>query len=187
MILKKGDKFPNFTFETESRQGLSTDEAVKEADKTVFWVLRYIGCTTCRYDVHQIMLSYGKFTEKGAQVYVVMQSRPETVRRDLEGYDMPFHIICDYKQEIYSALQIKATETREERQPKTQEGKAKLAEKMAKVKASGFVHGDYEGNEQQLPAMFIVDKEGKVLYSHYAQDSIDMPTVDETLSIIDSL
>ncbi len=187
MILVKGDKFPNFTFETESAQGLTTDGVVKDAEKTVFWVLRYIGCTTCRWDVHQIMLNYDKFKALGAQVYVVMQSDPAIVRRDLEGYDMPYHIICDYKQEIYSTLQIRATETREERQPTTEEGKAKQAEKMAKVKASGFVHGDYEGNEQQLPAMFIVDKEGTVEFAHYAENAIDMPTVDETLEILKSL
>lgn len=187
MILTKGDKFPDFTFETESAQGLSTDAVVKDADKTVFWVLRYIGCTTCRWDVHQIMLNYQKFVEKGAQVYVVMQSDPAKVRRDLEGFDMPYHIICDYKQEIYKTLDIRATRTREERQPKTDEDKAKWDEKIAKVKASGFVHGDYEGNEQQLPAMFIVDRDAKVLYAHYAENSIDMPTVDETLAIIDTL
>lgn len=187
MILVKGDKFPEFTFETESEQGFTTDTVVKKADKTVFWVLRYIGCTTCRWDVHQIMLNYDKFTEKGAQVYVVMQSDPEKVRRDLEGYNMPFSIICDQKQEIYSTLQIRATETKEERDPVTEEDKAKLADKMAKVKASGFVHGDYEGNEQQLPAMFITDKDATVLYAHYAQNKIDMPTVDEVLSLIDTL
>lgn len=187
MILSKGDKFPNFVFETESAQGLSTDNVVKDAEKTVFWVLRYIGCTTCRWDVHQIMLNYQKFVDRGAQVYVVMQSDPAKVRRDLEGYDMPYHIICDYNQEIYKTLDIHATRTREERQPTSDEDKAKLAAKMEKVKSSGFVHGDYEGNEQQLPAMFIVDKDARVLYSHYAKNSIDMPTVDETLAIIDTL
>ena len=186
-VLKKGDKFPNFTVETESQKGLTTDEMVKHAKKTVFWVLRYIGFTTCRWDVHQIMLNYTKFVDRDTQVYVVMQSDPAKVRRDLEGYDMPYHIICDYNQEIYNSLDIKRTATKEERQPTDEADKAKLAAKMEKVKASGFVHGDYEGNEQQLPAMFITDDRGNVLYAHYAKNSIDMPTVDETLAIIDSL
>ena len=82
---------------------------------------------------------------------------------------MPYHIICDYNQEIYNSLDIKRTATKEERQPTDEADKAKLAAKMEKVKASGFVHGDYEGNEQQLPAMFITDDRGNVLYAHYAK------------------
>lgn len=73
--LQVGDKMPSFTFQTESQSGLTT-ESVLRGGRTVFWVLRYIGCTTCRYDVHQIAARYGDFQKRGAQVYVVMQSDP---------------------------------------------------------------------------------------------------------------
>ncbi|MBQ7081980.1 MAG: hypothetical protein IJM93_00350, partial [Oscillospiraceae bacterium] len=76
---------------------------------------------------------------------------------------------------------------REERQPKTPEDIAKWQAKIEKVRASGFVHGKYEGNEQQLPAMFVVDPDGTVIYAHYAENSIDMPSVDEMLEILDGL
>ena len=181
-----GDKMPNFTFQTESETGVTT-EKVLQGGRTVFWVLRYIGCTTCRWDVHQISLNYDKFKEKGAQVYVVMQSDPAVVREDLKDSPLPFHIICDQDQEIYKTLEIRATETREERQPKTPEDIAKWEAKIAKVRASGFVHGKYEGNEQQLPAMFVVEPDGTVIYAHYAENSIDMPSVDEMLEILDGL
>ncbi|MBQ1237961.1 MAG: AhpC/TSA family protein [Oscillospiraceae bacterium] len=181
-----GDKMPNFTFQTESETGVTTEKVLQDG-RTVFWVLRYIGCTTCRWDVHQISLNYDKFKEKGVQVYVVMQSDPAVVREDLKDSPIPFHIICDQDQEIYKTLEIRATETREERQPKTPEDIAKWQAKIEKVRASGFVHGKYEGNEQQLPAMFVVDPDGTVIYAHYAENSIDMPSVDEMLEILDGL
>ncbi|MDD3193454.1 MAG: peroxiredoxin-like family protein [Oscillospiraceae bacterium] len=184
--LHVGDKMPSFTFQTEAQSGLTT-AAVLSGGRTVFWVLRYIGCTTCRYDVHQIAAHYGEFQQRNAQVYVVMQSDPAVVREDLKGSPLPYHIICDQDQAIYKALEIPATETKEERMPTSPEDIAKLEAKKQKVKESGFVHGRYEGNEQQLPAMFVVDPDGTVVYAHYAKNSIDMPTVEEMLQLLDGL
>ena len=46
------------------------------------------------------------------------------------------------------------------------------------------MHGDYEGNEQQLPALFILDEAGTALYANYAQDPMDMPSLDEVLEML---
>ena len=59
-----------------------------------------------------------------------------------------------------------------------------VSAKGEKAAACGFSHGDYEGNEQQLPAMFIVDEDGTVLYAHYARSIMDMPSVDEVLAML---
>ena len=44
--------------------------------------------------------------------------------------------------------------------------------------------GDYEGNELQLPAMFIVNEDGVVEYANYARNIVDLPTVDEVLAML---
>lgn len=186
MKLNVGDKMPSFTFNTESDTGVTT-ESVLTGGRTVFWVLRYIGCTMCRFDVHQISQRYDEFKAKGAQVYVVMQSDPEVVRSDLKDSPAPFHIICDASQEIYKALEIHPAESKEARMPTDPKQLEKLAAKRDAVKASGFTHGKYEGDENQLPAMFIVEPDGTVSYAHYAENMIDMPTIDEVLAILDGL
>lgn len=38
--------------------------------------------------------------------------------------------------------------------------------------------------EERLPAFFIIDKDAKVLYVHYVADMIDMPAVEEAVSLI---
>ena len=184
--LHVGDKMPFFTFQTESQSGLTTESVLRNG-RTVFWVLRYIGCTTCRYDIHQIATYYEEFQKRGVQVYVVMQSDPAVVLEDLKDSPLPYHIICDQSQMIYQTLEIPATATKEERMPTLPEDIAKLEAKKQKIKEAGFVHGKYEGNEQQLPAMFVVDPDGSVVYAHYAKNSIDMPTVEEMLRILDGL
>jgi peroxiredoxin len=179
-----GDQFPDFQIHTAHDVDEHTAEVVKRAKKTVFWVLRYIGCTTCRYDVHLIKERYQEFRDLGVQVLVVLQSRPEIVRADLAGDEVPYEIICDPDQEIYKRFSIDPAPSKEARQPTEPADVEKWQAKIEKVKASGFVHGKYEGNEQQLPAMFIVGADAVVLYAHYAKNSIDMPTVDELLKIL---
>ena len=139
-----------------------------------------------KYEIAGIR-NYDEFLKRGTQVYVVMQSDPAVVREDLKDSPLPYHIICDQDQVIYRTLEIPATATKEERMPTSPEDIAKLEAKRQKVKEAGFVHGKYEGNEQQLPAMFVVDPDGSVVYAHYAKNSIDMPTVEEMLQILDEL
>ncbi|MCQ2554065.1 MAG: redoxin domain-containing protein [Clostridia bacterium] len=181
--LTVGDMMPNFIFNTGWKTGQSVSDEVKKADKTVFWVLRYIGCTNCRLDIEFIKQDYDRFREKNAQVYVVMQSDQDHIKNDLkEESALPFEIICDNKLEIYKELVIEAASSMKELIP--DDIRPMLQAKADIKKKYGIVHGDYEGIEEQLPAMFITDSTGKIVYSHYAQNLADMPTVEEVLELL---
>ena len=129
--LVKGDKFPNFTVNTAFENGL-TIEKIVDGKPTMFMVLRYIGCTVCRYDVHMLTERYNEFAEKGVNVVVVMQSKPEIVQRDLAGGTLPFHLICDSKQELYTTLELNSMKDKSEAAP-TEEAQARLAAKRAGI------------------------------------------------------
>ena len=175
------DKMPNLVFNTAYQNNVNLHDVLK--GKTVFWVLRYIGCTVCRYDVHLIQQSYEAFQKKGAQVFVVMQSDQAHVQNDLKDIQLPFDIICDDQMKIYEALSIEAAASLQELGG-GEANLARLKEKGAKAKECGFVHGDYEGNEQQLPAMFIVEEDATISYAHYAKNIVDMPTIPEVLEML---
>lgn len=179
--VKAKEQFPVFEFSTAYEDDLSSKDVLK--GKTVFWFLRYIGCTVCRYDVHLLQQRYDEFLRKDVQVFVVMQSDRQHVRNDLESSDteLPFPIICDPKQKIYELLEIAPAESMD---ALTRNVKDELKEKGGKARELGFVHGDYEGNEQQLPALFIVNEDGMVEYAHYAENIMDMPSIDDVLSMI---
>lgn len=180
--LVKGDKFPQFTFDTVYEKDM-TIEKVVDGKQTFFWFLRYIGCTICRWDVHMLTQRYQEFVDKDVNVVVVMQSTPEIVQRDLDGQTLPFHLICDSKEELYKTLELNSVATKEEMAP-TQEAQERLAVKRAGVQEAGFVHGDYEGNEMQLPAFFHVMPDLTVAEAHYGQHIADIPTIDEMLAKI---
>lgn len=179
MKLTEGMRFPDFTVNTSREDNV--DLYTRITGRTIFWVIRYVGCTVCRYDVHLLAEKYEAIKEKGYDLFVVMQSDTEHVRRELKDADIPFEIICDNDFQIYNALEISPAATPEElRGPEPE----KLKEKGTKARAMGFIHGDYEGNELQLPALFIIDADGTVLKAHYGTNIVDMPTVDELIEML---
>ena len=180
--LKAGDKFPNFTYKTTWEDGKTTDELFAKADKTVYWVLRYLGCTVCRLDVEMVKERYAEFQAKGAQVAFMMQSdRAHGLANFGEDSSaLPFDLILDNKLDIYQSLKIEAAKSKGDLV--NEAGRPKIVEKSKKCKEYGFSHGDYEGDELQLPAMFIVGKDGTVLDALYPTSLMDMPTIDEVLA-----
>ena len=54
-----------------------------------------------------------------------------------------------------------------------------VLQKIGAARAAGLTHGAYEGNELQLPAVFLLDSGRKVLCAHYGATPADVPTVDE--------
>ncbi|MDR1731140.1 MAG: redoxin domain-containing protein [Synergistaceae bacterium] len=187
--LNPGDRFPDFTFQTAKGETLKVSEVLRRKQKTVFWVLRYIGCTTCRYDIQVISEKYPEFLSRNAQVLVVLQSPRETVLEEMakaeaagHGFAPGLDIICDPDFAIYSRFSIEAAPDKERLLPSSPDEVAKLNAKREKVKAAGIVHGKYEGEELQLPALFIVGQDGVVVEARYAKNLIDMPTPDELLA-----
>ncbi len=179
-----GEKMPEFVFNTGYRTGVKLYDGT--ADKTVLWVVRYIGCPPCRYDAHVLGQRIDEFKAKNANVFVLMQSDQAHIQEDLERTgepDLAVEIIADPDMVIYKTLDIKPAESMEALVGGP-EGMAKMQEKGALVTAAGYTHGDYEGDEQQLPAVFIIDKEGIVTYAHYAEYMMDMPTVDEVIAML---
>lgn len=175
-----GDKFPNLTVNTAFKTGTTLHDLCT-GKKTVIWVLRYIGCTVCHYDVQIAANRYSELTEKGAQILFVMQSDQAHLAADYAQGALPFDIVSDPEMKFYKELEILPAESME---ALLGDQKEALMAKGAKAKEMGFSHGDYEGDEQQLPAMFIVDAHGVVEYVKYAENIVDLPDFDEVLTLV---
>lgn len=185
--ISTGEQFPNLTFETYSGKTMQVSQAVKGKKYTIFWVMRYIGCRICQYDVDSLAENYSRFTARDTQAFAVIQSRRETVTRLKGDFQVPFEIICDPQHTFYKALDVKATATKEDRMPRDDFGKAKLAARMRAVEAKHYGKISGDGEElQQLPALFIVDETGKVVYAHYAVYTVDIPEIDEMLNLLEN-
>ncbi|MGB4438116.1 MAG: redoxin domain-containing protein [Sedimentibacter sp.] len=177
MKLIIGSKMPDFKVDTLYSRGISLNSLLSD-NKTAILFLRYAGCTLCRFDMMILNEEYDKIKEAGGEVLVVLQSEPDKLKKELDKNNYPFEIICNPSQELYKQLEILPANSQEE-----MIGPDSM-EKLGRVHASGLTHGDYEGNELQLPAAFVVDKDLNVTYAHYASHITDMPDVDKLAQLL---
>lgn len=177
--LTVGAQMLDFTFDTPFESGRTLAETTgKTAGKTALVFLRYYGCTLCQYDIHQFTQAHDKIAAAGGQMLVVLQSDPAKLAAQLKPGDLPFDIVCDPEQKLYKEFEIAPAES-----------KAKMADlktmgKIAKATAGGFKHGDYEGDELQLPACFVMTPDRTLSYAHYGVSAGDVPTPEELAELL---
>ncbi len=180
--LNVGDKMPDITFSTPYEQGRTLSETVSRVKgKTALVFLRYYGCTLCQYNIHVFMTEHEKIAATGGQMLVVLQSDPGKLAAQVEKGKLPFDIICDPDQAIYTLLDIKPAGSKEEMRDGTTA--AKIAALKAKVPVE-YTHGEYEGNEFQLPATFVVEPDLTVTYAGYHKTIGDTPSPDELAALL---
>lgn len=176
--LEKGALLPDFTYQTINEKGLQISDTVKKAPKTALVFLRYYGCPFCQLDMHDYMVHYEDITAAGGRFLVVLQSDPDKLAAALGDTPLPYPVICDPDQTLYRLLDIPAAASME-----------KLIGPMApakieRVKEGGYQHGDFEGEELQYPATFVVDRDMNVLYARYTEDAADSATAAELQEIL---
>lgn len=177
--LTAGQFMPDFTFDTPFETGRTLAQTVQQAmGKTALVFLRYYGCSLCQYDIHQYSEQYPALTQTGGQLLVVLQSAPATLAVQLTPESLPFPLVCDPDQSLYHKFAIAPASSKEEMIGE------KTMSKLDKVKAAGYTHGEYEGEELQLPAAFILDRDLKLAYVHYGKTVDDVPTPEELAELL---
>ncbi len=168
--LEIGQIMPDFEYVTPFTIGHTLAETVAKAPKTALIFLRYWGCPLCQYDIHLLAQAHDDITAHGGQLFVVLQSDPKGLAEHLGGPEkLPFAIICDPEQKLYRDFFIAPAASM------AKMADLKMVGRIIKATKLGFKHGAYEGDEQQLPAVFVVDADRKILYAHYAKSVSDMP------------
>ncbi len=179
MKLVRGLAMPNFAYLNPYKEGEMQFSEFAKGKKTYVVFLRYFGCTVCRLDLHIYAQRIKEFTEKNAQLMVVLQSDPTVVAEEAPEGTFPFEIACDPTQAVYKEFEI---EPAKNKLALVGSGIFKALKKKKAAKSFGFEHGKFEGNEEQLPAVVLVDENGNITYSHYAKNIADMPSVDDMLA-----
>lgn len=178
--LELGDKMPNFQYETPYQKELEIAETAKKTKKTAIIFLRYYGCPMCQLDLHEMAENYQDIVSEGGQFLVVLQSDPILLKEKIGDNRFPYPIICDPEQKLYQDFEIKPAAS----MAKMADAKTML--KIAKVKAEGYQHGEYEGNELQLPATFVIDDNCMLTYVHYGKSISDVPGPEMIKKLIQS-
>jgi hypothetical protein len=119
---------------------------------------------------------YEKYQQINTEVVIVLQSDPDIISKS--GETMPYIVSCDPQQELYSRFDVVPAKS------KLKMLSFNTIKKVVDATKKGMKHGEYEGNELQLPAAFVVDREGVIKFRKYASNLADIPTAENFLTII---
>lgn len=177
--LEVGQLMPNFEYVTPFSEGHTLAQTAAGAPKTAIVFLRYWGCTLCQYDIHLMAQHYDEIRANGGQLLVVLQSDPALLAQELGSADaLPFAIVCDPEQKLYKDFCIQPAASM------MKMADLKMLGKIVKATKLGMKHGTYEGDEQQLPAAFVVDGECRILYARYGASVSDIPDAQELAKLL---
>lgn len=177
--LNKGDRMADFTYVTPYSSANRLSETVKKCPgRTAIVFLRYYGCRMCQLDMLDYAEQYEAIRAAGGQLLIVLQSDPAKLAAQIPAGSVPYQIVCDPEQKLYREFDIRPASSKE-----TMKDESSSA-KFARIEARGLVHGDYEGEELQLPAAFVVDHDLNVTWAHYGQVISDTPTAEELASLV---
>lgn len=168
-----GDRLEDFAYRTPWGEGRLSDNGGKA---TILLFLRYYGCTICQLDMQRMKQEYEKIQAAGGRALVVLQSDPAVIREQTDRDYYPFDIVCDSEQALFRRYHVSPALSMERM------ADIHVLEKIGQAQAAGLVHGKYEGDELQLPAVFLLDKDNTVLKAHYAAKAADLPDVDQLAS-----
>lgn len=177
MKLKNGQKMPNFSYDTPYIKNIDYLDSVK-GKKAVLVFLRYYGCMICQLDLMEIQENIGEFNRRNIDIKVVLQSSSKKMKENLKKQPLDYEIICDPQGELYEKFSIEVEKYR------IKLGSGNTLRKMQRARKAGLKHGECEGNELQLPAIFILDELGKIVYLHYAENIADIPEAKDILNIV---
>jgi peroxiredoxin len=163
-----GDNAPDFQFETPWEGGKTFFKAA-EGKPAVLVFLRYLGCPVCQLDMANLKREIDLIEQKGAVLFVILQSPPATVTSATKKEEWPFTIICDPMSKLFQLYHVEPGNILRYIHP---------AGLITAVKATlqGYKHGKFEGHETQLPAVFIVSPDRTIKFAHYGEHISDIPS-----------
>jgi peroxiredoxin len=162
--LKVGDKAPNIESNSVNLGRIDLS-SLKGKERVLLVFSRYFGCRLCQLDFHELLQKATEI-QNHAKIIYINQSTDNTAKDYIKEKAVPFPVIVDAKEPfpLYQAYNVGDWEPEE---------REKINAKRPRIIAAGFQHGAYEGNEQQMPASFIISKNGTIEYAKYGDLNLD--------------
>ncbi|MHA1476799.1 MAG: peroxiredoxin-like family protein [Promethearchaeota archaeon] len=153
--LKVGDKAPLFKLDSYNAGTIDLGELIGKKQKIVLLFSRYFGCPICQLDLNILMESVPEINNKGAKLLYVTQSGEKVTQEFIAKYKIEFPVIASSKKELYAEYGLGLM---------NEEAVKKVKSKFKEATERGFVHGDYEGWENQGPGQFVIGEDGNILH-----------------------
>jgi len=173
--IEAGFTAPDFAIRTPWGDEGTLYELLDHEDVLILF-LRYMGCPICRMKMSELARDAADFENAGVRVLVFLQSEPGVVAKELQRDTTPFIPVCDPGGETYSLYSVEPGSVFRYITPG-------VIKKAIRATRMGINHGKKEGNELQLPAMFLVSGR-KIVHAYYGKNIGDLPGNNEIIALV---
>ncbi len=153
--LKVGDKAPLFKLDSYNAGTIDLGELIGKKQKIVLLFSRYFGCPICQLDLNILMEAVLEINNKGAKLLYITQSGEKVAQEFIAKYKIEFPVIPSSRKELYAEYGLGLM---------NEEAVKKVKSKFKEATERGFVHGDYEGWENQGPGQFVIGEDGNIIH-----------------------
>jgi peroxiredoxin len=129
--------------------------------------------------VAQLRRQKEAFDRLGAEVVLIGLGDVEQTAEFKDRFNIPFAMIADPQKRLFEAFRLKQAST-------GAMVSAKMIFRGITAMAKGHGIGVPKGDVRQLPGVFIIDTDGRILYSHHASGPADHPSPDVLLAVLSS-
>jgi len=162
-------KAPDFKATDQSGNEVRLKDLLKKG-KVVLLFYRGNWCPHCNRYLKKLEDSLSLIKEKGATVVAITAELPEGIARTVGKTSAEFPILHDENLKIMKAYEVEYL-VPENTITRYRNSGIKLDE----------INGNKNGNYLPIPATYIIDKEGNIIYRHFQEDYKKRPSVKELL------
>jgi thioredoxin-dependent peroxiredoxin len=163
---------PDFTIKDVN--GKSINLADYKGNKVMLTFYRNVGCPVCNARFHELQEQSDYFKSKGLVLISVYESKPENMKKYLEGENPYAIMVPNPELNLYQLYNIEKSSVKLMKGMfHGAMGKMKLGKKLFREKIK------QDGNNNRISADFLIDEEGKVATAYYGKFIGDHLSIDE--------
>jgi peroxiredoxin len=172
MGLQVNEKAPAFTAKDQAGKTISLESQLKKGP-VVLVFYRGQWCPYCSRQLKKLEDSLSLITAKGATVIAVTPEKPENINKTISKSKASYPILFDEGLKIMKSYDVSY----------------QVSEKtIEKYKGYGIdfveANGTTNGTNLPVPAMYIISKEGIIVFRHFDPDYTKRPAVLEILKYL---
>ena len=167
--LKVNDKAPNFSAKDQNGKTVELNKLIKSGSVVIVFY-RGEWCPYCNKQLMELEDSMALITSKEASIIAVSPEKQENITKTIQKTKATYSIISDDSMKIMSAYKV-AFELDEQTNEKYKKWGINLSDKNGN-----------NGNNLPVPAVYIINKEGKITYRYFDVNYKNRVSVSEILS-----
>ena len=150
-----------------------------QAQPLVVQFTRHLGCVFCVDHAKQLLRHYQTLQNHGLEVALVIMGDAEDAKRFRESLGLSYAVFADPRQEAYRAFDVPHGNLWQVAGPHL------WWEGLKALVRSGI--GRPRGDLMQLGGTYLIDTQGRIVWSHRPASSAEFPQIDDILFAADTL